>query len=109
MRREAWLQEKEKVQQSATADKNSDKDIVATPEVDELTASNLDSSVACPTGMIVDDVEVNNLGSSETTPPDMIIGFESDQCGYTSISDKGLKQHIRMKRRILQVDGAPRG
>ena len=101
VRREAWLQEKEKVQQSAAADT----DIVITPEVDKLTASNLDSSVACPTGMIVDDVVANNLGSSEASPPDMIIGFECEQCGYTSISDKGLKQHIRMKHRISQVDG----
>ena len=33
VRREAWLQEKENVQQSAAADKNSDTDIVITPQI----------------------------------------------------------------------------
>ena len=55
--------------------------------------------------MIVDDEVANNRGSSEASLPDMIIGFECEQCGYTSISDKELKQHIRMKHRISQIDG----
>ena len=34
------------------------------------------------------------------------LGFECDQCSYTNESDKGLKQHQRMKHKIYQTDGA---
>ena len=33
------------------------------------------------------------------------IQFKCDQCGYENASDKGLRQHIRMKHRISQLDG----
>ena len=31
--------------------------------------------------------------------------LKCDQCDYTNVGKKGLKQHIRMKHRLLQVDG----
>ena len=31
--------------------------------------------------------------------------FKCDQCDFVGASDKGLKQHTRMKHRISQVDG----
>ena len=33
------------------------------------------------------------------------IQFKCDQCDYESASDKGVKQHTRMKHRISQLDG----
>ena len=33
------------------------------------------------------------------------LSFKCDQCGFEEASDKGLKQHNRMKNRISQVDG----
>ena len=33
------------------------------------------------------------------------IQFKCDQCSYESASDKGVRQHIRMKHRISQLDG----
>ena len=35
-----------------------------------------------------------------------ILEYKCDQCDYESISGKGLRQHIRMKHQISQVDGA---
>ena len=34
------------------------------------------------------------------------VRFECDECIYTNDSEKGLKQHKRMKHRISQIDGA---
>ena len=34
------------------------------------------------------------------------IGFKCDLCYFESVSDKGLKQHIRREHQISQVDGA---
>ena len=33
------------------------------------------------------------------------IQFKCDQCTYESAPDKGVKQHVRMKHRISQLDG----
>ena len=33
------------------------------------------------------------------------IQFKCDQCDFASVSDKGLKQHTRLKYRISQLDG----
>ena len=33
------------------------------------------------------------------------IQFKCDQCDYESASDKGVRQHTRMKHRISQLDG----
>ena len=33
------------------------------------------------------------------------LGFKCDQCEYVNVSEKGLKQHTRMKHRISQMDG----
>ena len=35
-----------------------------------------------------------------------VLNFKCDQCDYNSISEKGLRQHVRMKHRISQIDGA---
>ena len=45
---------------------------------------------------------------TETNNPEAILSnlsFHCDQCNFTGDSDKGLKQHTRMKHRISQVDG----
>ena len=34
------------------------------------------------------------------------LALKCEQCDYTSTSEKGLRQHTRMKHRISQVDGA---
>ena len=39
----------------------------------------------------------------EAIPPD--VPFQFDQCDFVGASDKGLKQHTRIKHRISQVDG----
>ena len=45
---------------------------------------------------------------TKTNDPEPILSnlsFHCDQCNFTGASDKGLKQHTRMKHRISQVDG----
>ena len=59
------------------------------------------------------DVPAKKLESGEARDPKVrtkslgggTLGFKCDQCNYSSISDKGLRQHIRMKHVISQVDG----
>ena len=104
MRREAWIQEQGKIQQPRTADSRISTEVVITTKVDDVTAKHLDSSEASPTDMIVDDIAAKNLDSSEASTVD-ILSFLCEQCGYSSASDKGMKQHVMMKHRILQVDG----
>ena len=104
VRREAWLQEQGKIQQPRTADSRIGPEVLITTEVDDVKAKNLDSSEASPTDMIVDDIAATNLDSSEASKAD-ILGFLCEQCGYSSASDKGMKQHVRMEHRIAQVDG----
>ena len=41
-----------------------------------------------------------------TEEAEEILRFKCDQCDYDSISEKGLRQHVRMKHRISQEDGA---
>ena len=41
-----------------------------------------------------------------TVEAEEILRFKCDLCNYGSISEKGLRQHIRMKHQISQVDGA---
>ena len=33
------------------------------------------------------------------------VSFKCDQCGFLGVSEKGLKQHTRLKHRISQMDG----
>ena len=44
--------------------------------------------------------------TEKTVTVNSIIRFECDECRYTNDSEKGLKQHKRMKHRISQIDGA---
>ena len=46
------------------------------------------------------DTEVSERSGGDTSPD-----FKCDQCDYSNISEKGLRQHTRMKHRISQVDG----
>ena len=41
----------------------------------------------------------------ERSGVDTSLDFNGDQCDYSNISEKGLRQHSRMKHRISQVDG----
>ena len=41
-----------------------------------------------------------------TVEAEEILRFKCDLCNYGSISEKGLRQHMRMKHQISQVDGA---
>ena len=41
----------------------------------------------------------------ESEPLESSLAFKCDQCTFTSLSDKGLKTHIRMKHRLSQLDG----
>ena len=42
---------------------------------------------------------------SDKQPSSLVLPFKSDQCGFTNYSEKGLRQHIRMKHIISQLDG----
>ena len=44
-----------------------------------------------------------NPDDVQQSPP--LLSFKCDQCDFVGASDKGLKQHTRMKHRISQVDG----
>ena len=77
----AWLQEQGKIQQP-TPTENSDTEIIITPEVDNETA--------------------NNLDSSEAQPSDMILEFKCEQFGYSLISDTG---HIIIKNTEHHIAG----
>ena len=44
--------------------------------------------------------------TEQTVTVESIIRFECDECRYTNDSEKGLKQQMRMKDRISQIDGA---
>ena len=46
------------------------------------------------------DTEVSERSGGDTSPD-----FKCDQCDYSNISEKGLRQHKRMKHRISQLDG----
>ena len=53
------------------------------------------------------EAEINNATVKivENPAEDASTTFKCDQCAYTNLSEKGLKQHTRMKHRISQVDG----
>ena len=53
---------------------------------------------------VSDENAEDSLNPSEEVEATM--GFKCDQCSFESVSDKGLRQHIRIKHRISQVDGA---
>ena len=38
-------------------------------------------------------------------PIQVTVAFQCDQCNFKGVSDKGLKQHTRIKHKITQVDG----
>ena len=44
-----------------------------------------------------------NTDDVQQSPP--LLSFKCDQCDFVGASDKGLKQHTRMKHQISQVDG----
>ena len=43
------------------------------------------------------------LNGIHSTPT--LIPYQSDQCSFVGVSDKGLKQHTRLSHRISQLDG----
>ena len=43
--------------------------------------------------------------TQDSEPISSNLSFQRDQCDFTGASDKGLKQHTRMKHRISQVNG----
>ena len=50
----------------------------------------------------INDITVKNV---ENHAEDACTTFKCDQCVYTNLTEKGLKQHTCMKHRISQVDG----
>ena len=46
------------------------------------------------------DIEVSKISGGESSQK-----FKCDQCDYSNISEKSLRQHTKMKHRISQVDG----
>ena len=57
---------------------------------------------ACPAPQKPKTAENNAVSQQESTK----LALKCEQCDYTSTSEKGLKQHTRMKHRISEVDGA---
>ena len=55
----------------------------------------------------VPEAEINDITVKivENLAEDACTTFKCDQCVYTNLTEKGLKQHTRMKHRISQVDG----
>ena len=41
----------------------------------------------------------------DVEPIQVTVSFQCDQCEFNGVSDKGLKQHTRMKHKVTQVDG----
>ena len=41
----------------------------------------------------------------DVEPAQVTVSFQCDQCEFNGVSDKGLKQHTRMKHKVTQVDG----
>ena len=41
----------------------------------------------------------------DVEPVQVTVSFQCDQCEFNGVSDKGLKQHTRMKYKVTQVDG----
>ena len=76
-------------------------------ERDKKVAEEL-TDIIKPTAKVV--VKVSGIEADDnitlTEEAEEILRFKCDQCDYDSISEKGLRQHMRMKHQISQVDGA---
>ena len=66
------------------------------------------TNIIKPTAKVV--VNVSGIEADDniklTKTADEILWFKCDQCDNDSISEKGLRQHMKMKHRISKVDGA---
>ena len=47
----------------------------------------------------------NKVFLHDVEPVQVTVSFQCDQCEFNGVSDKGLKQHTRMKHKVTQVDG----
>jgi hypothetical protein len=80
------------------------KEVTTAPVLTSATVANNASVASSPTH------DASPEASTEEDKPvsvseDLTIQFKCDQCSYSNTTDKGLRQHIRMKHRISQLDG----
>ena len=69
---------------------------VAEKAVQDLRDSGKEDTIKC-----TDTIDTAAAGTSAASG----IQFKCDQCSYETASDKGVRQYIRMKHRISQLDG----
>jgi hypothetical protein len=79
----------------------SDKDTVESNLLNKVRKSSGNLKEVLPEQL--DDKQVEKLADNSTSSS---LCFKCDQCDYTNCTDKGLNQHVRMKHRISQLDGA---
>ena len=84
---------------------------VSAPATASMTTKSTSSTVAVDSTTVVSstpstnselskDTEVSERSGGDTSPD-----FKCDQCDYSNIGEKGLRQHKRMKHCISQLDG----
>jgi hypothetical protein len=56
---------------------------------------------------VVSEEEFDNTSAKivDNSSEGTCLTFKCDQCAYTNLTEKGLRQHTRMKHRISQLDG----
>ena len=70
----------------------------------EDTEKSPSGSIACE---VVTEADIHDITVKVVENPaeNSCTTFKCDQCAYTNLTEKGVKQHTRMKHRISQVDG----
>ena len=76
--------------------------VVSSETVSATTQVMSSSPSSAPEALTVLDASVSTAPEAEE---ESSLQFKCDQCDYMNISEKGLRQHIRMKHRISQLDG----
>ena len=90
---------------SNSLEETSEKNIDATEKGSNVGAAKV-PPVKATRKRTVEKCHAEEVQTEQTVTVNSIIRFECDECRYTNDSEKGLKQHKRMKHRISQIDGA---
>ena len=78
--------------------------VTASPPTLEVSVSVPETSLLNATSTA--SVTLQKVNTDETTDSTSTLQIKCDQCDFQSVSEKGLKQHTRIKHRISQLDGA---
>ena len=78
--------------------------VVTAPVVSSVPKSVTASVASSPTPSSPPEASTG-AGASVSDAEELTLEFKCDQCNYSNKTEKGLRQHIRMKHKIAQLDG----